>query len=121
VEAATAAATASSSTSTTAAPPSKKRKQKIPMVLVEGLDIKEPQWCLVDGSKAVVHIMTAHARDTWEVEGVASGFSQVRQDSVRIGDLDLESEDGSKGEFWYEQQAEDRDGHLQGQEKNGKL
>ncbi|KAK9898976.1 hypothetical protein P389DRAFT_209014 [Cystobasidium minutum MCA 4210] len=62
-----------------------KRKNKIPKVLIEGLEIREPQWCLIDGSKAVVHIMTANARKTWQVEGVASGFAEVRRERARIG------------------------------------
>jgi ribosomal silencing factor RsfS len=41
---------------------------------MEGLDIKAPQWCLVDGGKAIVHVMTDQARETWEVENVAMGM-----------------------------------------------
>lgn len=40
-------------------------------MLVEGLDVKDPQWCLVDGGQAIVHIMTQTASETWEVESVA--------------------------------------------------
>lgn len=63
-----------------------KRKKRIPKVLVEGLEIKEPQWALIDGSKAVIHIMTKKARKTWQVEGVASDFSEVSREIDRIGD-----------------------------------
>jgi ribosomal silencing factor RsfS len=45
----------------------KKRKQKT-KILVEGFDVPEPQWCIVDGGRAMVHIMTQRARETWDVE-----------------------------------------------------
>lgn len=48
-----------------------RKKSKGPRVRVEGLDAAEPQWCLIDGGKVVVHVMTETARATWEVEGVA--------------------------------------------------
>ena len=45
----------------------RKRKQKA-RILVEGFDVPEPQWCIVDGGRAMVHIMTQRARETWDVE-----------------------------------------------------
>lgn len=49
------------------------QKQRKPnsKVIIEGLDVLEPQWCLVDGGRAIVHVMTEQARQTWEVEAVA--------------------------------------------------
>ena len=47
--------------------PNGKRKQKT-KILVEGFDVPEPQWCIVDGGRAMVHIMTQRARETWDVE-----------------------------------------------------
>lgn len=76
-----------------------KRKNKIPKVLVEGLEIRDPQWCLIDGGKAVIHIMTSNARRTWQVEGVASGFAEVRRDAQRIGEeTEAEQEDLKEAE-----------------------
>jgi len=84
-----------------------KRKKKISPVLVEGLEIKEPQWALIDGGKAVIHIMTSKARKTWQVEGVASAFSEVNRERDRIGeeeeyddesDIDLESDEAGQNE-----------------------
>lgn len=51
--------------------PASGKKAKAPRVRVEGLDVAEPQWCLIDGGRVVVHVMTEAARANWEVEGVA--------------------------------------------------
>lgn len=83
------AASESKSTSTPLTP---KRKKKIPPVLVEGLEIKEPQWALIDGGKAVIHVMTSKARKTWQVEGVASAFSEVNKEMEKIGGEEAECE-----------------------------
>lgn len=85
-----------------------KRKNKIPKVLVEGLEIRDPQWCLIDGGKAVTHIMTSNARRTWQVEGVASGFAEVRRDAQRIGE-EFEEEQDEDFEEAEEGVDEDRD------------
>lgn len=94
-------AAAVSSPSNASNPP--KRKKKVSPVLLEGLDIKEPQWALIDGGKAVIHVMTSKARRTWQVEGVASGFSEVKKKRVRIGEeVELEQE-----EQWEEEEDQE--------------
>lgn len=49
----------------------KKKKKLQQKIRVEGLDITDPTWCLVDGGRMIVHIMTEKARDTWDVDAVA--------------------------------------------------
>lgn len=88
-------ALSAASTPSTNSPPIK-RKKKISPVLIEGLEIKEPQWALIDGGKAVIHIMTIKARKTWQVEGVASAFSDVNREREMIGE---QEEEGEEGEF----------------------
>lgn len=101
-----------------AAPPStsstpSKRKSKIPPVLIEGLEIAEPQWCLIDGGKAIVHVMTPKARRTWQVEGVASAFSEVTRDYERLGDgQELEEDEyydtRDEEDYQFEEDRNDR-------------
>lgn len=53
--------------------PKRSKGKKKPKVKVEGLDISgDPQWGLVDGGRVVVHVMTASARQMYNVEGVAA-------------------------------------------------
>lgn len=44
------------------------KKRRLTKILVEGFDVPEPRWCIVDGGRAMVHIMTARARETWNVD-----------------------------------------------------
>ena len=72
-------------TSTSGTPKKRTKKRKI---LVEGLDVPEPHWCLVDGGRVVVHIMTERGRRTWQVESAAGGvphYGHEAQTQTRTG------------------------------------
>lgn len=69
------------------------RKRKSRKILVEGFDVPEPQWCIVDGGRAMAHIMTARAREMWNVEK-----SQVRGEIfVSFDDPDAQERAEARG------------------------
>ena len=73
--------------SSTATSTLKKRVRKRKIVM-EGLDVPEPHWCLVDGGRVVVHIMTERGRRTWQVESAAGGvphYGHEAQTQTRTG------------------------------------
>jgi len=39
-------------------------------IVIEGLDVADPGWVLLDASDILVHVQTAEARQTWDIEAI---------------------------------------------------